>query len=203
MSCPQPVGRHRRGVTVVSGKVQISDQHISGDSGPTLATDSRPCALHCEPTPAQHASSCTRRTMMAKRVEKTATSTRSSRERDCVQRPHNGKGHLWMTRLIMGKESAQLVVRTASRSPNPPMDNGNEQTSVEMGSQSALNLIMLARHLHNPAVCRSAKLWTNSGHWHALLHNGAAEPKLTEYQEQQESSPTNSGVSSWSPTTGH
>ena len=63
-------------------EVQISDHHVSGGSGPTLATDSRPCALHCKPPPAQHASSSTRRTMMAKRVEKTVTSTRVQRERE-------------------------------------------------------------------------------------------------------------------------
>ena len=50
MSCEEgwPVSDDFQSSTVVNkrhGKVQISDHHISGDSSPTLATDSRPCAF--------------------------------------------------------------------------------------------------------------------------------------------------------------
>ena len=99
----------------------------------------------------------------------------------------------------MGKESAQLdqnaagLVRTASRSPNPPLDNGSEQT-VPIGTQ-----LEDAHETPPQSSCVSFsetldQLRTNEheeGDQHAPLHNGATEPELTEQQEQQEFSPTN------------
>ena len=104
-----------------------------------------------------------------------STSEFACRSGSCLQRLRPILVHEMQNRvchtclaLIMDSESdlAQCVeglVRTAFRKPSPPRDKRRDATSWVVMSHSELWPRILAKHCHNPLLCRSAKLRTRSG----------------------------------------
>ena len=81
--CPQQAGHHRRGadhhdlrtagIVAGDGKVEVTEEHIGGDTCSRLPTDSRGGILQREPTTPKHPRPRARCTVVAKEVKKTAT----------------------------------------------------------------------------------------------------------------------------------